>query len=460
MTEIELGLFDLGDGSLYDADEDIIIETKNKIDKIIKELKAGLFKIGGVFYDADEDTFISLSGGALGGKYKNPLEKIQNELKKEEKDRKWAFEKGPKEVSKLLKKFNFLGNTLMRLNPNLVENARLYEDNYNEALNIISPFQPYVKAGKKLGYEKIMRESVGKTVVDIYKKYIEDNDAGFKQVDYPFNTGNVKSIEYLANPKNTPKSITQPTIEFIEETIEEAIKDPQFVQITETIEQGNSKVDEINTDIEDLERRKEYEDDEDSKKKIDEVIEKKQEIKKKIITKQKKLVEEKEKKIKNIVSKKISDFSKKISGEEQILKNIKKLIEEGEDEVNTIRWEVPEIANKQTIANSMYNKIIGLDNENKLIVADKNKAKTAVEVKRLTELSTRNRNERKQLSEERAKLTKEIGEMIEEYKKKIQDYEESEPEMRFSSGQTVRFFPQVTQPPPPKKRGRPKKQIV
>lgn len=157
----------------------------------MEELKTGLFDLGGgTLYDADEDIFINspLHGGNIGGVYKNPLDKARDEERKAEKNKKWLITKGPEEMAKLLKERETLDKIIGRLNNELVENGQIYRDNYDYAIEALANYQPAIKAAKKFHYEPMIKKSIGESVSNIYTRHISNNlGAQYKHVINPFN---------------------------------------------------------------------------------------------------------------------------------------------------------------------------------------------------------------------------------------------------------------------------------
>lgn len=155
------------------------------------ELQAGIFDLGGgTLYDADDDIFITnaLHGGDIGGVYKNPLDKARDEEKKAEKNKNWLITKGPEEMAKLLKERETLDNIIGRLNDELVENGQTYRDNYEFAREALANYQPAIKAAQKMKLEPMIKKSVGESVGNIYTQRITDNPgAQYKHVMNPFN---------------------------------------------------------------------------------------------------------------------------------------------------------------------------------------------------------------------------------------------------------------------------------
>jgi hypothetical protein len=148
---------------------------------IIEELKAGIFTLdGGTLYDADEDVFVTIDNGMFGGdNYKNPLDKAIDEQKKDEKNKKWMIEKGPQELSKLIKERDFLDNVINRLNDDLVENGVKYNHNYDTSLKMFSLYQPYLNAAKHLGYESTGKDAMGRATANAYEQYIRSDPRFF-----------------------------------------------------------------------------------------------------------------------------------------------------------------------------------------------------------------------------------------------------------------------------------------
>lgn len=131
----QLGLFDLGGGTIYDADEDIFIELNKNI-----------------------------RGGKIGGKFHNPIEKAIRDIKKEDKLNEWLRTKGPAELAKYMEKFLFTVKVITRLGPELIEKGIIYKQNYNKAIELINSYKPVLNAYKKSGYESMGKEAVSKSI--------------------------------------------------------------------------------------------------------------------------------------------------------------------------------------------------------------------------------------------------------------------------------------------------------
>lgn len=257
MEEIKTGIFKLNKDTLYDADEDVFVKLNNITNKIIDEIKTGLFKIGGNFYDADDDIFINLKGGDIGGKYKNPLEKAIKEVKENEKNKKWVIEKGPEEINKILKEREYLNNVINRLNVNLVDNAKTYDKNYKKTFEIMAPYKPVIKAADKLGYHKLISDSVGKSAMDNYKQYLIDNNIQYHRIDNPFRfpffipQQQLPQIEQPRQERIYPQSATVEEIEdVVDETVDKLVNDPEYIDILNKKQQSSKNVINISKELE------------------------------------------------------------------------------------------------------------------------------------------------------------------------------------------------------------------
>ena len=197
----------------------------------MEELQAGIFDLGGgTLYDADDDIFIitALHGGDLGGVYKNPLDKARDEEKKAEKNKNWLITKGPEEMAKLLKERETLDNIIGRLNDELVENGQTYRDNYDYAQNVLSAYRPAIKAAKKMHLEPMVKKSIGEQAGQIYtQRLIEHPGLQYKHVDNPFNT--LPRIEQRKELNKLLEYLPPSALEGV--TIEEIIDEEPVVHI-------------------------------------------------------------------------------------------------------------------------------------------------------------------------------------------------------------------------------------
>lgn len=85
------------------------------------------------------------------GYARNPIEKAERELYKQEKNENWIMTQGPAYAAKLRKKADMITQALADTRMGVV--GELYDQRYKNNLVNLSGYAPYMNASKKLGYK-------------------------------------------------------------------------------------------------------------------------------------------------------------------------------------------------------------------------------------------------------------------------------------------------------------------
>lgn len=119
--------------------------------KKMAHVRAGKKRRGGDFVDLDNLQPYQGAGRKKAGEkaFRNPIEKAERDILKQEYNEDWITSYGPEYAARLRKKADLITRALNQTRMNEV--GRIYEDQFKRNEGLLSAYQPYTRAASKYG---------------------------------------------------------------------------------------------------------------------------------------------------------------------------------------------------------------------------------------------------------------------------------------------------------------------